>query len=282
MREHDDFPLSPDCWADASAFYEAFLKAEEFLASVPARNRGANPDRTLHELASHLYISRSQPNALLRARTGVAEATAAVWLSRVRVISEWFFAANDVPAFSKLDAVELRVLAEISADISCLAELTSALLARGIILIHERSIPGMKVDGAVFKLTSGNPVVGISLRYPRLDHYWFTLMHELAHIVLHDDLLSSPIIDDLDSERPDLVERQADKLASDSLIPRNEWRSCSAKYTLSEGDVRAFANKLKIAPQIVAGRLRRELRRHDLFSDLIHKVNIREVLLGED
>lgn len=282
MRVADDFPLSPDCWADASVFYEAFLKAEEFLASVPARNRGANPDRTLHELASHLYTSRSQPNALLRARTDVAEATVSVWLSKVRVIAEWFLASNNVQPFTGLEAADLLELSEMSADKSRLAEVAPLLLTRGIILIHERSIPGMKADGAVFKLASGNPVVGISLRYARLDHYWFTLMHELAHVVLHEDLLSSPIIDDLDSKRPDLVERQADKLASDSLIPRNEWRSCPAKYTLSEDDVFAFANKLKIGPQIVAGRLRRELRRHDLFSELIHKVNIREVLLGED
>lgn len=282
MSELDDFPLSPDCWADAAVFYEAFLKAEEFLAAVPTSNRGSNPDRTLHELASHLYTARSQPNALLRAQTGMTEAIAAVWLSKVRVIAEWFFATNKVQPFTGLEAADLRALSEISADMSRLTEVASVLMSRGIIVIHERSIPGMKVDGAVFKLASGNPVVGISLRYPRLDHYWFTLMHELAHIVLHDHMLSSPIIDDLDSDRPELVERQADKLASDSLIPRHEWRSCPAKYTLNESDVHAFANKLKIAPQIVAGRLRRELRRYDLFSNLVHDVNIREKLFGED
>jgi HTH-type transcriptional regulator/antitoxin HigA len=139
----------------------------------------------------------------------------------------------------------------------------------------------MKIDGCVFKVASGNPVIGISFRYTRLDHFWFTLMHELAHVALHQEQLSSPILDDLESERPDLIEREADRLASDSLIPRNEWRNCPAKYSLAEADVRSFAQKMGIAPQIVAGRLRREFRRHELFSGLVNEVNVREILLGE-
>ncbi|MGA3843425.1 ImmA/IrrE family metallo-endopeptidase [Ralstonia nicotianae] len=47
-------------------------------------------------------------------------------------------------------------------------------------------------DGVVFCLDDGHPVIGLSLRHPRLDIFWFTLMHELAHIVLHKELLTEP------------------------------------------------------------------------------------------
>ena len=156
------------------------------------------------------------------------------------------------------------------------------LLDRGIILVYERAIPAAKVDGVVFKLKNGNPVIGLSLRYARLDHYWFTLMHELAHVVLHDEQLSTPIVDDLDVDSSDLIERQANRLAANSMIPSNLWRTCPAKASLKVADVISFAIELRIAPHIVAGRLRRELGRHEVFTDLAHSVNVREMLLGED
>lgn len=276
----DDFPLSPDCWADAAAFYEAFLKAEQFLAKVPPNSRGGNVDRSLYDLTRHLYAQTSEPEALFRAKLGAAETLTAVWLSKVRTLAEWFSAAQPVAAFKGLAADDLKDLVKLSADPSRITQVAPLLIERGIIVIYEPHIPGMKVDGAVFKLASGNPVIGMSLRYPRLDYFWFTLMHELAHVVLHGDMLSTPIIDDMDAENTDLVELQADKLATDSLIPRSEWRSCPAKYSFAEKDVLEFSAKLGIAPQIVAGRLRREFRRHDLFSELVNKINIREALFG--
>jgi HTH-type transcriptional regulator/antitoxin HigA len=282
MTDHDDFPLSPDCWADSSAFYEAFLKAEQFLAAVPAKSRGDNADRLLQHVTNDLYSTRKQKGALLRAAVGAAEAGAAVWLSKVRAIAQWFCASTEVPPFAGLSKEDLVEIARLSADVRQLASLEEVLLARGIVLVHERAIPGVKVDGAVFKLRGGNPVIGLSLRYPRLDHYWFTLMHELAHVVLHDALLTSPIIDDLDGESSELIEKQANRLASNSFIPSNLWRSCPAKYSLKEADVHSFAESLGIAPHVVAGRLRRELGRHDLFSALINTVDVREVLLGKN
>lgn len=277
-----DFPLSPDCWADPPEFYAAFLKAEQLLAALPANSRRGSEDRLLHQLTCDLYASRDQPEVLMRAGLGPAEAGATVWLSRVRSIAQWFCAVRDIPPFAGLSKDDVTEIARLSAEVAKLGELGEVLLARGIVLIHEPAIPGAKVDGAVFKLRGGTPVIGLSLRYPRLDHYWFTLTHELAHVVLHDELLSSPIVDDFDVESLELIEKQANRLASNSMIPANLWRSCPAKYTLNEADVRKFAETLGIAPQIVAGRLRRELGRYELFPLLINSIDVREVLLSEN
>jgi HTH-type transcriptional regulator/antitoxin HigA len=280
--EFDDFPLSPGHWADGAAFYEAFLKAQEFIATVPAKSRGENPDRLLSQVTSDLFLSRAQPTTLLRARAGAAEAGAAVWLSKVRSLAQWVTVSTRVPPFTGLPRGELGVLARLSKDPQLLPTIADRLLERGVIVVYERAVPGAKVDGAVFKLSSGAPVVGLSLRFPRLDHYWFTLMHELAHIVIHEKQLDVPIVDDLEADRPELVERQADRLASNSLIPSAEWRSCPARYTLVEKDIVAFAERLGIAPQIVAGRIRNDTKRHELFAGLANNVNVREVLLGQD
>ena len=280
MIGHDDFPLSPDCWADSSAFYEAFIKAEEFLAAVPAKSRGGNTDRTLHQVACDLYAASKSAGVLLRAAAGAPEAGGVVWLSKVRAVAQWFAAAREIPRFGGLSEEDLLEIARLSADINRLPEVSDKLLDRGIVLVHEMAIPGAKIDGAVFKLREGTPVIGMSLRYSRLDHYWFTLMHELAHVVLHDELLVSPIIDDFELESAELIERQANRLACNTMIPPNLWRSCPAKYSLNERDVRSFARTLGVAPHVVAGRLRRDLGRYDLFAALINDVDVREVLLG--
>lgn len=282
MNEYDDFPMSPGCVADAQLLFEAYLKAEEYMSVVPANSREESLDRAIFELTAHMYESRGVPQPLFRANLGVTEALAAVWLSRVRVIAEWVWATNDVPIFEGLSSKKLTELAGLTTDFDRIRDVPRTLLANGVILIHERYLPGMKADGAVFMLPSGNPVVGLSLRYPRLDNYWFTLMHELAHIVLHRDALATPIVDDLDAERSTLIERQADRLASDSLIPRNVWRSCDAKYSLAEADVFEFAARVGVAPQIVAGRIQRELRRYNIFTKIVNAIDVRRSLLGND
>ena len=55
----------------------------------------------------------------------------------------------------------------------------------GIHLIIERHLQKTYLDGAALLLEDSTPVVGLTLRYDRIDNFWFCLLHELAHIVLH-------------------------------------------------------------------------------------------------
>lgn len=56
---------------------------------------------------------------------------------------------------------------------------------KGIHLIVLRHLPRTHLDGAAMMLSSGKPVVALTLRYDRLDNFWFTLFHELGHVKLH-------------------------------------------------------------------------------------------------
>ena len=57
----------------------------------------------------------------------------------------------------------------------------------GIVLVIEPHFPKTYLDGATILINKDNPIIGLTLRYDRLDNFWFTLMHELAHIALHYD-----------------------------------------------------------------------------------------------
>jgi HTH-type transcriptional regulator / antitoxin HigA len=141
----------------------------------------------------------------------------------------------------------------------------------GIHLICEKHLPNTHLDGAALKLPNGSPVVALTLRYDRLDNFWFTLFHELAHVALHldkDDV--DAFFDDLtECERKDKYESEADKLASETLIPENEWKSVRLSTKSLPKTVIAFAEKLRISPAIPAGRIRFEKKDYSVFKQLV-------------
>ncbi|MFK5894121.1 MAG: ImmA/IrrE family metallo-endopeptidase [Pseudomonadota bacterium] len=139
------------------------------------------------------------------------------------------------------------------------------LFKHGIHLVIEPHLDKTYLDGAVCINKSGNPIIALTMRHDRLDNFWFTLMHELAHIALHIDKNCEWFIDDLDIETTDIKEDEANNMAREALIPKAAW-SLNSSSELS--DIRELAKSLEIAPAIVFGRFAREynqwprLRKH--------------------
>lgn len=135
--------------------------------------------------------------------------------------------------------------------------------SHGIHLIIEPHLPKTYLDGAVCLSADNNPVVALSLRHDRLDNFWFTLMHELAHIALHIDNTETWFIDDLDAEDNDKQEQEADALAQTALLPKEAF---DRLQLISDAkSVSSLAQQLNISPCIIAGRLRYERKNHRLF-----------------
>ena len=93
----------------------------------------------------------------------------------------------------------------------------------GIPLVTLRHLSKTHLDGAALKATDGRPVVGLTIRHDRLDNFWYTLLHELAHVHLHfDDDQDETYVDDLMLvNQGDPKEEAADAMASRSLIPEH-------------------------------------------------------------
>lgn len=125
----------------------------------------------------------------------------------------------------------------------------------GIHLIIEKHLDKTYLDGGVCISPKGNPVVALTLRHDRLDNFWFTLMHELAHIALHLDGEYSWFIDDLDIESNDVKEDEANAMAREALIPKDSWY---IDVVSSIEDMYVLADELEISPSIVFGRFARE------------------------
>jgi HTH-type transcriptional regulator/antitoxin HigA len=169
--------------------------------------------------------------------------------------------------------------------LSCLCDgprLAREFLAKnGVRLVVERHLPKTYLDGAAFLMPDGRPVIALTLRYDRLDNFWFTLAHELAHVALHLDGRSGAFFDDLDAGDTSEQEREANRLASEALIPVSAWTSAHLTARSSPADVEDFARRLRISPAIPAGRIRHESRNHRVFWRLLGKGRVRKLLEAE-
>lgn len=149
------------------------------------------------------------------------------------------------------------------------------LAAHGIALVIVPHLPRTYLDGAALKLDDGRPVVAITLRFDRIDHFWFCLFHELAHIEKHLNEEVEPFFDDLSLQAADEKERQADQYASEGLVPDAAWVGFDERKDFSPTAVLSFAEQIKVHPAIVAGRIRHQEQNYRLLSQFVGSGQIR-------
>ncbi len=151
----------------------------------------------------------------------------------------------------------------------------------GIPLVILEHLPRTYLDGAALRLGDGRPVVALTLRYDRLDNFWFCLLHELAHVGRHmDNDAGHAFIDDLtlrslDEGRQDPREAQADEWAEEALIPRTTWETSTVQEHPTPMAVLDLAQALHVHPAIVAGRVRYERRNYRLLSQFVGTGEVR-------
>ncbi len=150
----------------------------------------------------------------------------------------------------------------------------------GIAVIIEKHLSGTHLDGAAMWHPGGFPVIALTLRYDRLDNFWFTLFHELGHVKLH--LSTNPgdgfLDTDIDSASEKAIEREADRFALEAFITEEDWDKLGVLNFVDE--IRAAAKKLAIDPAVIAGRLRREANDYRKHRTLIGQGKVR-TLFGE-
>ena len=152
---------------------------------------------------------------------------------------------------------------------------------RFVVLEHLRKT---YLDGAAMSGLDGAPLVALTLRYDRLDYFWFCLMHELAHVVLHLDDEECQgrcvFIDDMslrdNAGRSEATrEHEADSLAEQALIDREIWDRFGFPEAATELRIAELAMEANVHPSVVAGRVRFQTRNYRRFGGLIGNREIR-------
>ena len=146
----------------------------------------------------------------------------------------------------------------------------------GIILVIEPHFPKTYLDGAAI-MTNDGPIIGLTLRYDRLDNFWFCLIHELAHLRLHLKEIDDAIYDDLEFDAvDDPFENQADSFAGEMLIPSSVWDKSPASKVKSPAYAKILAQKLNINVAIVAGRMRHHFKSYRILNNLVGTDEVRK------
>ena len=191
------------------------------------------------------------------------------WLARV--IQKTRELETTLPSYAKeaVDEHLIKKLVQLSRFEDGPKKAVNLLNEYGIAVIFEPQLKGTMLDGAALKDLNGRPIIALTLRYDRLDNFWFTIVHELIHVWKHIDDVDEAILDDLDHATDEKREVEANRIARDAFIPRSLWKRTDAYLKPSKESIASLAKELKIHPAIVAGRLRKEIGNYNQFSDLI-------------
>ena len=201
------------------------------------------------------------------------------WLFRVKQIAK---ATHTVKYSEKALAEALLNLKRLVLDPEESRHVPRLMSECGVRLIFVEGLPNAKIDGVCFWLDKHSPVIGMSLRFDRIDNFWFVLRHEIEHVLRKDgqtrEVLDVDIDGKITSDLP-VEEIAANSAAGEFCTPSADMDSFIARKApfFAERDVIGFARRLNTHPGIVIGQIHQRTGRFELLRK--HLVKVRSHIL---
>jgi HTH-type transcriptional regulator / antitoxin HigA len=200
------------------------------------------------------------------------------WLHRAKELAEAAHSSPYSEANLRKALVKLRTLLVAPEE---LRQVPTILAEAGVRFVIVEFLPGAKIDGAAFWLND-TPVIALSIRFDRVNNFWFVLRHEIEHILNRDDevTIDVELTERLQSkgELPP-KEIRANTAAAEFLIRKSELDSfiIRVRPLYSEQRILLFAKRIGVHPGIVVGQLQ---HRDEIPYTHFHKhlVKIREIV----
>jgi len=134
-------------------------------------------------------------------------------------------------------------------------ELQKSCSDAGVAVVVVPLMPKARANGATRWLSKDKALIQLSLRYRREDVFWFSFLHEAAHITLHG---KRQVFVDSEKFTGDVEEEQANRFAAGLLIPQESLNRFLAETSLSRTALVRFARSVGVHPGIVVGRLQHD------------------------
>ena len=144
-------------------------------------------------------------------------------------------------------AKEIRHFSKDKTGIQQIIERLKKLGVRLIVLPH---FSKTRVDGATIWLDDKKPLILMSLRYDRIDNFYFTLLHEIGHIILHGN--KNNFVDDMSNMRDTKEEDDANGFASENL-KLDQIKGELDKVPINAKIIKRKSEELDIHPGIIIG-----------------------------
>ena len=187
------------------------------------------------------------------------------WLFRARQLAR----VLDVPTYKRRkleasldDLMALRLSPEATRDVPRI------LSSCGVRFVVVEGLSGLKADGVCFWLEEKHPVIAMSLRHDRIDNFWFTLRHEIEHVLRGDgkrDRLEDADVDFEESSSDDestAKERIANDAAAKFCVDPREIDDCINRFSsyFSRTKLERVAKRIHVHPGVLVGQLHRHRR----------------------
>jgi HTH-type transcriptional regulator/antitoxin HigA len=199
--------------------------------------------------------------AARKSTAGELNAAQTAWLRRAYKLARGVSAQ----AFSDITFRNcLEILKVFRANAEDVRRVPRVLADHGIRLLIIEALPKTAIDGVCFWLDRKSPVIVLSLRYDRIDSFWFTLMHELCHVKNRDGLEDPVTVDTLmfgkdaqPFETKTQQEKDADTFASQFLVDQERLLKFIARVRpyYYKARITNFANLIQVHPGLVVGQL---------------------------
>jgi HTH-type transcriptional regulator/antitoxin HigA len=260
---------------DITKFPQKEIERRGWFSRVSAENLGSTIVSILNSFGSGELLLAARMSAHVRSGRMMDNYSLLAWAA-------WtvFKAKSNPPAgtfdSAVIDRAFLTSITKLSPSDSGPLEARDYLSKAGISLVVAKHLPRTYLDGALILGTF--PVVALTLRHDRIDSFWFTLLHELAHLLqVCSSGESCSYFDDLDVDSNEDVEREADRIARETLIPDSAWASSPASKLRSPEAAQHLARQLGINPAIVAGRIRHDSGDYRKLSRMVGQGQVRKL-----
>lgn len=275
------FGTSLEFWMNLEANYRLFLAEQEdkekeierrsrIYSAAPVRElvrrgwiRGSDKtDELESQVCAFLGIATIEETPAVFAQLRISsergpEETAKIaWIRRVEQLAREQAVGEYDPQRLRSSIPQITNLTRKAEDVARLPAVLNDLGVHFFIVPH---LPHTYLDGAAL-FVNDHPVIAVTLRYDRIDYFWFTVFHELAHILLghaaHTDSLFGDKEEGIDGINRD-AEGEANELARKTLLdPRALERFIAdVQPYFSKAKIEAFAAEQGRHPGIVLGQL---------------------------
>ncbi len=136
-------------------------------------------------------------------------------------------------------------------------QLHQVLLDVGVVLVLCPHVPKTSVNGATFWLGQNKAVLMLTIRGSWADVFWFSLFHEIGHLLLHGKQMVF-LEGDYRKNRLDKAEQEADQFAADILIPPDDYGAFVKTKAFYPQNIKDFAHHLGVDQGVIVGRLQKD------------------------
>jgi len=244
--------LTPFCYSD--------LAKHGVVQKLSSRREKVLELQRFFGVASLLNVS---PKGVLRYQPAFRVGKAGAAATKPHAVASWLRMGEVLASRIDCDPFDPTKLAEALNEIRAMTlqhpqEFQQTLHGRlaqcGVALVIVPHFSGTKAHGATFWLSEEKAVLMLTIRFKWADIFWFSLFHELGHILLHGR--KAVIIEDGSfSDEQGAREAEADVFARDTLISPADYRRFVKAADFYPKAIAAYAREIGIDAGILVGRL---------------------------